>query len=155
MFFGSGKVPRKVVPPFTDVSDVVTIFIELDAAFHGPPELDQPLQLGMMTSSPSRRASAHAKRMCSSHAGVLKATGPGGISHPASKRCTPPSPASAIASKSAVMPSLETFPFIQCHHVCGLASRGGLRNPSSNVSANTPAVRPATTTAIATFFIFI
>ena len=43
------------------------------------------------------------------------------------------------------MPSFDTFPFIQCHHVCGLASGGGFRNDSSSdtsaaaARANAPA----------------
>ena len=36
----------------------------------------------------------------------------------------------SIHSKSFLMPSFVMFPFIQCHHTYGLASRGGFAKPS-------------------------
>ena len=41
---------------------------------------------------------------------------------------------SAIASRSAVIPSRVTFPAIQCHHTCGFADAGGLANPFARSS---------------------
>ena len=41
-----------------------------------------------------------------------------------------------MASRSAVMPSFVTLPFIQCHHVCGFASCGGLRKDSRDNPAD-------------------
>ena len=37
------------------------------------------------------------------------------------------------------MPSFVTLPFIQCHHVCGFASCGGLRNVSRDSPADSAA----------------
>ena len=124
--------------------------------FHGPPELDQPLQFGRQSSSPRRRASLAAWPIASNQAGVLKATGPGGISQPASKICAPPRPIAAIASRSAVIPAFVTFPFIQCHQVWGLASCGGERKPSSSDAASAKKPKAAQTDAIPrTILLFI
>jgi hypothetical protein len=43
---------------------------------------------------------------------------------------TPPMPTRFIASKSAVMPSLEIFPLIQNQYAHGLAASGGYRKSS-------------------------
>ena len=79
--------------------------------------------------------------MQSYQASVANATVPFGSASPASNICAPPMPTRAIASKSAVIPSFVTLPFIQCHHVCGLADFGGERNSSGEISAEnaTPA----------------
>ena len=107
-----------------------------EGMFQGPPEDDHPEQLGMQISSPSRRASAAACLNMSNHSGELKSSGPGGMLQPASNICTPPMPAFASASKSQVMPSFVTLPFIMWYHVCGFAELGGLRKPSSSVMAD-------------------
>src|SRR4051812_19042885 len=44
-------------------------------------------------------------------------------------------PSCFIASRSLVIPSRVTFPFIQCHHVCTRAESGGFVKPSSNAPA--------------------
>src|SRR4051812_23082504 len=48
-------------------------------------------------------------------------------------------PTRCMASRSAVIPALLMFPFIQCHHVCGLAEFGGLRNPDRRESVGAAA----------------
>ncbi len=151
-------MPLKVVGPVTSVSVKTTNFMLFFAGFHGPPDEDHPLQFGRQSSSPSRRASAAACLITSNHSGVLYAMGPSGISHPASKICAPPSPIAFIASRSAVMPSLETFPFIQCHQVCGLAEFGGFSNPfcsSADVTQNADPASAATVTNKLTLFIAV
>ena len=45
-----------------------------------------------------------------------------------------PMPTLCIASKSAVMPSSVIFPSIQCHHVRGNDSTGGLLKPDFRLS---------------------
>ena len=51
---------------------------------------------------------------------------------------TPPTPTRAMASRSRVIPSAETLPFIQCHQVCGRAEAGGCMNALSKMSAELP-----------------
>ena len=127
----------------------VTTFIALAGGFHGPPELDHPEQLGMQISSPRRFASLWAWANMSDHSGELNFSGPGGMAHPASNIWTPPMPALASASKSQVIPSFVTLPFIMWYHVCGFAESGGALNPSSSVSAAHGAPTAATDIAAA------
>ena len=121
--------------PVVFTSRQVTNFMPFEGMFQGPPEDDQPEQLGMQISKPRRRASEAACLNMSNHSGELKSSGPGGMLQPASNICTPPTPALASASKSQVMPSFVTLPFIMWYHVCGFAELGGLRKPSSSVRA--------------------
>ena len=149
---GTGSFPAKRCPPTTDVSVQTTDFIESDGFTHGPPDELQPLQLESPTASPSRRASASAWRSISIHSSEPNATGPSGMPAVTSKMNTPPIPTRAIDSRSAVMPALVTLPFIQCHHTCGLAERGGVRNPftrtsSADASATIPAAHASSATA--------
>jgi hypothetical protein len=48
------------------------------------------------------------------------------------------------------MPSLVTFPFIQCHQVCGLAESGGLRKPDWSESVSADAAGKPSSKAAAT-----
>ena len=93
----------------------------------------------MEISNPSRFASAFACASMSNHASLANRTFPSGMPVGTSKMYAPPTPARAIASRSAVMPSLVTFPFIQCHHTCDRADGGGrtkpLRSASDAISA--------------------
>src|SRR5688572_23052841 len=41
-----------------------------------------------------------------------------------------------MASRSALIPSLEMLPLFQCHHVSGRASAGGFPNPASKLSGS-------------------
>ena len=50
------------------------------------------------------------------------------------KHWAPPTPIRFIASRSAVMPSFDTFPLTQCHQVRVLAESGGLANPRESSS---------------------
>src|ERR1700722_5553636 len=56
-----------------------------------------------------------------------------------------------IHSRSFVMPSSVTLPFVQCHHVRGLADSGGVMNPCASGSRVGPAgalwATPTTATA--------
>jgi len=97
--------------------------------FHGPPLLDQPAQFSTQSFRPSRFASCTANLKSSRHSGLMNATGPLGMPQSTFTMVAPPRPICFIASRSAVMPAFVMFPFIQCHHVCGLAESGGLRNP--------------------------
>src|SRR3954471_22440542 len=56
-------------------------------------------------------------------------------------------PTRFIHSRSLVIPSLVTFPPVQCHQVRGLAESGGFANPSDNSSARTNDKVIATTMA--------
>ena len=51
---------------------------------------------------------------------------------PASNWWKPPIPALFIHSMSFLIPSLETFPSIQCHQTCGLELLGGVWNILAN-----------------------
>ena len=62
----------------------------------------------------------------------MNGTGPRGMPQSTFTMVAPPRPICFIASRSAVMPSFVMLPFIQCHHVCGLAESGGLRKLFSN-----------------------
>src|SRR5437016_6572077 len=55
----------------------------------------------------------------------------------------PPIPARFIASRSAVMPSLELLPLHQCHHVWGWAECGGLAKLFARSSGAATAALPA------------
>ena len=113
------------------VSDQVMACIESSGLTQGPPLLDHPAPLWIQSSSPSRLASLHAWAMASCHWGDMKGTLPAGTPCSTLKICAPPRPIRFIASRSAVIPSLLMLPLFQCHHVCGLARSGGLRNPAS------------------------
>ena len=53
-------------------------------------------------------------------------------------------PTRFIHSRSAVMPSLVTLPFSQCHHTRGLAESGGSLKPRSSASREVcPGAQPA------------
>src|SRR5215469_16613635 len=52
-------------------------------------------------------------------------------------------PTRCIHSRSFVIPSRVTLPFVQCHHVLGLAESGGFLNPCSNVPADCARTTPA------------
>ena len=58
-------------------------------------------------------------------------TGPFGMPVPASKLTTPPMPTRLMASRSSVMPSLVTWPFIQNQRTQGRADSGGWRKAAS------------------------
>src|SRR4051794_8919090 len=118
-------MPENFFSPETFVSVMTTCSMECSVEFHGPPLLDHPAQLCRHNSSPSRSASLTAKENISCHSGELNFTGPGGMPSLALKTCAPPIPTRCIDSRSAVMPSLVTLPFIQCHHVWGRADAGG------------------------------
>src|SRR5437763_2051731 len=55
----------------------------------------------------------------------------------------PPIPTRFIASRSAVMPSLELLPLHQCHHVWGWAECGGLAKLFARSSGAAIAALPA------------
>src|SRR3954463_15393441 len=100
--------------------------MDISGVIQGPPLLLQPAQLCMHISNPSRDASLAAWFIMSSHSSLMYLTGPGGIASVTLNASKPPRPTRFIASRSLVMPSRETFPFIQCHHVCDRADSGGL-----------------------------
>src|SRR6266566_1006667 len=125
----------KLVGPAIRTSLDVICCIALDGVIHGPPLLDQPAQFITLSFMPTRSASCPANLKSSRHSGLMNDTPPKGMSQPTLMTVAPPRPICFIASKSAAMPSLVTLPFIQCHHVCGLAESGGLRKPVSNESA--------------------
>ena len=137
----------KFVGPVTRTSLVVTRCIALVTVFHGPPLLDQPAQFSTQSSSPSRFASATANLKSSRHSALMKFTGPRGMPESTFTMVAPPRPICFIASRSAVMPSLVMLPFIQCHHVCGLAESGGLRKPEASGSAGAAAAASVNNTA--------
>jgi hypothetical protein len=83
----------------------------------------------------------------SRHSGLKNFTGPARMPQSTLKICAPPMPTRFMASRSAVMPSRVTFPFIQCHQVCGLAESGGSRKP---VSSESTVARAAVATVVAT-----
>ena len=112
-----GNFPLKRDGPLAAVSVKLTTFMPFAGGFHGPPELDHPEQLGMHISSPRRFASLWAWANMSNQSSELNLSGPGGTAQPASNIWTPPMPASASASKSQVMPSFVTLPFIMWYHV--------------------------------------
>ena len=130
-----GSVPENFEGPLAAVSVNTVTFMPFAGGFQGPPELDQPEQLGMQISRPRRFASLWAWANMSNQASELNFSGPGGMAHPASNIWTPPMPALASASKSHVMPSFVTLPFIMWYQVCGFADAGGALKPSSSVRA--------------------
>ena len=81
----------------------------------------------------------------SNQSSELNFSGPGGMAHPASNIWTPPMPALASASKSHVMPSFVTLPFIMWYQVCGFADAGGALKPSSSVRAQSGRAAPTAT----------
>src|SRR5690348_1368453 len=56
-------------------------------------------------------------------------------------------PTRFIHSRSFVMPSLVTFPPVQCHHVRGLAASGGCAKPADRSSARAAVACAVTTNA--------
>src|SRR4051812_295986 len=96
----------------------------------GLPLDDHPGQLCVPKVSPMRAHSSMAYVINSVHLGlstwmvgsVISASLP-----PMRNCCTPPRPARLKDSRSEVMPSLVTEPFIHCQKVIGLADSGGLR----------------------------
>src|SRR5580658_252667 len=78
-------------------------------------------------------------------------------------------PTLCIHSKSCLMPSLEMFPFIQCHHTLGRALSGGFSKPAFNgstelcakdmlaakVRIRTPAAAGSSHVRVTLFLIFV
>ena len=83
------------------------------------------------------------------HSGPRYSTGPFGMPVPASKLITPPTPTRLMASRSRVMPSRVTCPFIQCQSTHGRAESGGCEEGSLEVGGE-PAARAARGDAYAT-----
>src|SRR5262245_42455818 len=106
---------------------------------HGPPVSLPPGELKIVISRPRRFASEAACLTASNHSGVPKLILLATSCPPpeaTSARWNPAMPARRIHSRSFVIPSLVTFPFVQCHHVRGRAESGGLLNPSRSGSAD-------------------
>ena len=114
--------------------------IACSGVIHGPPLLDQPPPFIIASWSPSREASLFANDIILSQVGLIKRTGPAGIPWSTLNISAPPRPTLDIASRSAVMPLRVTFPFIQCHHVCGLAEDGGDLNSFSEGADHTTCI---------------
>ena len=58
------------LPPATGVSVKTSVFMEFSGLTHGPPLEDQPGQLNMQRSMPSRSASVNANLMQSTSCGL-------------------------------------------------------------------------------------
>src|SRR6478735_9824651 len=123
------------LPPAIYVSLHVISCIASSGVIHGPPLDDQPGQLCMMNSKPSRSHSLIACFFNCSHSSLKYFIAPLGIPVPTSKLSTPPIPTCFIASRSSVIPSLVTFPFIQNHSTCGENKAGGSLKFSSVIDA--------------------
>src|SRR5262245_8725428 len=117
---GFGRTSEKCAVPFTGVSDHASICMAYSGLIHGPPLMDHAAQLWLQCSTPNRDPSLDACLMHSRHFLVMKGVGPAGMSTSTLKICAPPIPALFMASRSAVIPSLEIFPLHQCHQVWGL-----------------------------------
>src|SRR5262249_46832547 len=106
---------------------------------HGPPVSLQPGELKIVISRPRRFASEAACLTASNHSGVPKLILLATSCPPpeaTSASMNPAMPARFIHSRSLVMPSLVTFPCVQCHHVRGRAESGGFLNPTRSGSAD-------------------
>src|SRR5205085_7440088 len=101
--------------------------MDKSGVIHGPPLPHQPASLFMLTSNPRRWASPQTCLNKPSHAGLPNLIGPFGAPWSTSMMTTPPIPARCIASKSAVMPLLETLPASQNQNTQGRAEGGGCR----------------------------
>ena len=141
---GLGSAPMNRRGPSSVVSLHTTFFIACAGFTHGPPVSLQPPLAAIVISRPSRFASAAACRNAAFHAGVIHtsrfSTNCGVPSEP-SNICIPPMPTRSIHSRSAVIPSRVTLPFIQCHQTRGFASSGGVRKERSSDGRRRPCRR--------------
>ena len=141
----AGAEPAASTPrarrPGRCVSLQTSCCIASSGVIQGPPLDDQPGQLCIPNSRPRRAASRIACCLSSSHSGPRYSTGPFGMPVPASKLTTPPSPARFIASRSSVIPSRVTCPFIQNQSAQGRAESGGSRKRAAR-SAGGSRCRP-------------
>ena len=135
---GFGSFNSRAPPPSTFKTVHESVFIEFSGVIHGPPASDHPSQLCMPMSTPYSEPFWTAYLKVSNHSGELKTRGPGAVLlrilllqlAPMLNIMAAPYPFSDMAFKSASMPSLETLPSIQCHHVCGRDFPEGFRKSS-------------------------
>src|SRR5688572_17449206 len=136
---GLGSAPVNRRGPSSVVSLHTTFFIACGGFTHGPPVTLHPPLAAIDISRPRRCASAAACRNAALHGGVIHtsrfSTNCGVPSEP-SNICIPPIPTRFIHSRSAVIPSRVTLPFIQCHQTRGLASSGGVRAARSRAEVD-------------------
>jgi hypothetical protein len=103
--------------------------MDSSGVIHGPPARAKPSLACMAMRSPSRSASLRAWSTASHHSEVSCSTGGshcgGSVAPRMGIRYAPPSPASRMASRSAVIPSWDTAAFIQYQKTQGRADSGG------------------------------
>ena len=135
---GWGSAPANFLGPSTRVSLHTTFFMPSSGLTQGPAVSLHPPDAAIDISRPSRSASAAAWRNASFQSGVIQtsrlSTNSGTPRLP-SNICMPAMPTRFIPSRSAVMPSLVTLPFSQCHHTRGRADSGGSLKPRSSASS--------------------
>ena len=138
--------------PVTSIVRQVNFFMASAGITHGPPVELQPGADATAVSIPFASASSMAYRKAAFQPGepygMVSATMGFMPIPPASNWWKPPIPARSIHSISFWIPSMVTFPSIQCHHTRGRASCGGSANPSYSgpcACAPTTASRAAST----------
>ena len=152
---GFGSTPLHLRGPTTRVSLQTTFFIPSSGLTQGPAVSLQPPEAAMAISRPRRSASAAECLKASFHSGVIQTSRFSvncGTPRLPSNICIPAMPTRFIHSRSAVMPSLVTLPFSQCHQTRGRAESGGLLNPPARASSaalttaeGDPSPRPSST----------
>ena len=131
---GCASTAANLRGPWTSVSLQTTFFIASSGFTQGPAVSLQPPEAAIAISRPNRSASAPAWWSASFQSGVIHTSRLStncGVARLPSNICMPAMPTRCIHSRSAVMPSLVTLPFIQCHQIRGLAESGGCSKPSS------------------------
>ena len=106
-------MPENLCGPSTTVSLQTTFFIASSGRTHGPAVSLQPPEAAMAISRPRRPASAPAWRNAFFHSGVIhtrRRSTNCGVPKSPSNICMPAIPDRFIHSRSAVMPSVVTFP---------------------------------------------
>ena len=124
--------------PSTRVSLHTTFFMPSSGLTHGPAVSLHPPEAAIDISRPRRSASAAAWRNASFQSGVIQTrrlSTKSGTPRLPSNICIPAMPTRFIHSRSAVMPSLVTLPFSQCHQTRGFAESGGSLKPRSSASS--------------------
>ena len=117
---GTGSFTRTLPGPVTSASVHATSCIALSGVTKAAPVEDQPAPLKIPISSPRRAASSMVCAKRAHHSSLAYSTGPFGVPSCVFHRVKPPRPMRFMSSRSRVIASRVTCPFIQCHQVCGL-----------------------------------